>query len=187
MLAAANIQEYLNAALEALHDCANWKSVLDELPVPIYTTDAEGAVTYWNQACADFVGREPRLGDDRWCVTWQLYTMSGDPLPHDECPMARAIKEKREIRNEIIIAERPDGQRVACRPYPTPYFDSRGNLEGAVNLLIDVTHEQADALAEQASRCRRLSRATNDRQASEILASMAQGYAATANALKHAD
>jgi len=182
-----NVQHFLDTALRALRTGEDWKAILDELPLPVYTTDAEGAVTYWNQACADFVGREPRLGEDRWCVTWHLYTTSGDPLPHDECPMARAIREKREIRNEIIIAERPDGQRVACRPYPTPYFDADGNLQGAVNLLLDVTHEQADALCEQAARCRRLSQATTDRQASEILASMAKDYAAAAKTLGSPD
>ena len=180
----AKPQEYLNTALAALRRSDDWRSVLDGLPVPVYTTDAQGQVTYWNQSCADLVGREPRLGQDRWCVTWQLYTMSGEPMPHDECPMARAIKEEREIRNEIIIVERPDGSRAACRPYPTPYFDEAGKIEGAVNLIVDVTHEQADALAEQAARCKRLARATTDAQASDILASMARGYAATAATLR---
>ena len=184
MLASNNVQQLLDTALDALRNGQNWKSVLDELPVPVYTTDAEGAVTYWNQTCADFVGREPRLGEERWCVTWHLYTTAGDPLPHDKCPMARAISEKREIRDEIIIAERPDGQRVACRPYPTPYFDADGNLEGAVNLIIDVTHEQARAVAEQAERCKRLAHSTNDARASAILAQMAQEYAATAASLR---
>ena len=184
MLAIQNVQQLLDTALDALTNGDNWTSVLEELAVPVYTTDADGRVTYCNRACADFVGRQPRLGEERWCVTWQLYTTSGDPLPHDECPMARAIKERREIRNEIIIAERPDGQRVACRPYPTPYFDSDGNLEGAVNLIIDVTHEQAGLLADQAARCRRLARSTNDAQASQILASMAQDYAQTAATLR---
>jgi PAS domain S-box-containing protein len=186
MLSTSQPQQYLDLALEALNNGEDWRSVLDELPVPVYTTDADGAVTHWNQACVELVGRQPRLGEDRWCVTWQLYTMSGDPLPHDECPMARAIKEKREIRNEIIIAERPDGNRVACRPYPTPWFDEDGNLGGAVNLIIDVTHEQAGALLEQAARCRRLSRATHDADASQILASMAAGFDSTAAALRSA-
>lgn len=183
-MATAKPQEYLNTALEALRENGDWRAILDALPVPVYTTDGEGRVTYWNQACADFVGREPLLGEDRWCVTWQLYTVSGDPMPHDECPMARAIKEKREIRNEIIIVERPDGSRAACRPYPTPYFDATGRLEGAVNLIVDVTLEQADVLADQAARCKRLARATTDAQASDILASMARGYAATAATLR---
>lgn len=150
--------------------------MLDELPVPVYTTDPDGAVTYWNRAAVEFAGREPKLGQDWWCVTWQLYTTSGEPLRHEDCPMAQAIREQRPIRDSIAIAERPDGARVAFRPYPTPLFDEAGKLTGAVNLLIDVTDEQAEALHEQAERCRRLADATYDRQTSKVLGDMAEGF-----------
>lgn len=183
---ASNVQQLLDTALDALGNGDDWKSVLDELPVPVYTTDPDGAVTYWNQACVDFAGREPQLGADRWCVTWQLYTMQGEFLPHEQCPMAEAIKSGKPVRGKVAIARRPDGSRVAFTPYPTPFFDADNNLKGAVNMLIDISHEQAESLAQQAARCRRLARATHDEQASEILASMAKEYAATASSLKPA-
>src|SRR5690348_11805207 len=128
MLARHDPEQLLSTALDALATGPECGAVLDELPVPIYTTDADGAVTYWNRACIDFAGREPRLGHDRWCVTWQLYTTTGDRLLHEDCPMAQAIKEMRPIRDSIAIAERPDGSRVAFRPYPTPLFSSEGLL-----------------------------------------------------------
>lgn len=184
MLSTTQPQLYLDTAVDALRDGDGWRSVLDELPVPIYTTDVEGSVTYCNRACAEFAGREPQLGEDRWCVTWRLYSISGEPLPHDQCPMAEAIKTKKPVRGKVAIAERPDGSRRAFTPYPTPIFDEDGTLSGAVNLLVDVTEEQAGALAEQAARCRRLSRATNDVRASQILHGMAQDYSATVAALR---
>jgi hypothetical protein len=141
-------------------------------------------VTYWNRACVRFAGRQPQLGQDRWCVTWELYTTDGDLLPHDQCPMAKAIVDRRAVRGEVAIAMRPDGSRVAFTPYPTPLFDDEGNLTGAVNLLIDISNQQAGALAEQADRCRRLSRATHDRTAAEVLKQMASGYDDTAAALR---
>lgn len=184
MLASETVQQFLDTAVDAVRSGGDgWASILDELPVPTYTTDSSGRVTYWNAACVEFAGREPELGEDRWCVTWRLFTTSGDPLPHDECPMARAIKEQRAVRGEVAIALRPDGSRRAFTPYPTPFFDSDGKLEGAVNLLIDVTREQTDELADQAARCRRLAKATTDRQASQILASMAKDYASAAASL----
>jgi len=178
--------QLLDMALNALRARDDWRSVLDEFPIPVYTTDADGAVTYWNRACADMAGRELELGKDRWCVTWQLYTTNGEPLPHDQCPMAEAIKTKSEVRGKVAIAMRPDGSRRAFTPYPTPLFDSDGELTGAVNMLIDVSAEQAEALAEQAARCRRLSHSTTDQQAARILTDMAQSYAETATALKAA-
>jgi PAS domain-containing protein len=176
-------QHYLHTVLTALKSESDWRTVLDEIPVPVYITDVEGAVTYWNRACIEFAGRVPQLGSDRWCVTWQLYTTTGEFLPHEDCPMAETLKTKKEVRGKVAIAMRPDGSRRAFRPYPTPIFDSHGELSGAVNLFVDVTHEQASELAQQAARCRRLARATTDAQASQILAEMAQCYAATAASL----
>lgn len=183
MLARHHPEQILDTALNALAASHDSHGILDELPVPIYTTDAEGAVTYWNRACVEFAGREPQLGQDRWCVTWQLYTTTGEPLAHEDCPMAQTIRERRPVRDAIAIAERPDGSRVAFRPYPTPLFDEHGNFTGAVNMLVDVTDEQADVLAEQASRCRRLADAMYDRKTSSTLSSMAEGFERTAKDL----
>jgi PAS domain-containing protein len=66
-------------------------AALDELPAAIYVTDAHGVITYYNPACLAFAGRVPALGQDRWCVTWKLFTEDGTFLPHDQCPMADAI------------------------------------------------------------------------------------------------
>ena len=182
-----NPQQFLDTALDALSSDADWRSVLDELPVPVYVTDADGLVTYWNRACVQFAGREPQLGQDRWCVTWRIFTTSGDFLPHDQCPMAQAIREEREVRDAVAIAERPDGSRVAFRPYPTPVFDEAGRLTGAVNVLIDVTEEQTDALQEQAARCRRLAGALYTRESMIVLSTMAEQFERTAADLRAAN
>lgn len=185
MLARQNPEEFLDTALTALSTVADWRTVLDELPVPLYVTDADGAVTYWNRACVSFAGREPQLGHDRWCVTWKIYTTTGEFLPHDQCPMAQAIRQERVVRDNVAIAERPDGSRVAFRPYPTPLFDDDGNLTGAINMLIDVTDEQSRALHQQAERCRRLAGAMYDRKTSKVLGEMAEGFDRTADELSH--
>jgi len=115
------------------------RDLLEALPVAIYTTDAAGRITFYNRAAAELAGREPILGTDRWCVTWRLYNRDGSPLPHEQCPMAVALKENRPVRGAEAIAERPDGTRVAFMPYPTPLRDAAGRLIGAVNLLVDIT------------------------------------------------
>ncbi|HYC94317.1 MAG TPA: PAS domain-containing protein, partial [Sphingomicrobium sp.] len=74
-----------------------FRDVLEDLPAAIYTTDAAGRITYFNKACIEFSGQTPKIGDE-WCVTWKLYTTTGDRLPHSECPMAVALKERRPIR-----------------------------------------------------------------------------------------
>lgn len=180
----SNPEALLDSALAAVDDETVFRTELDKIRAPAYTADAEGRITYWNQACVDFAGREPQLGEDRWCVTWRLFTLDGERLPHDQCPMAIAIKEKRSIRSEIAIAMRPDGSRVAFRPYPTPMLDENGELKGAINILIDISDEQTEALKQQAARCRRLANSTDDPAAREILRSMAAGYDQSADFLR---
>jgi PAS domain S-box-containing protein len=178
MQTAASADQILHQALEAFERSGQrFPEVLDELPEAIYVTDAEGLITFYNRACIAFAGRTPRVGEDRWCVTWKLYTEDGRFLPHDECPMAVAIRERRPIRGIEAVAERPDGSRVAFTPYPTPLLDSDGRLIGAINMLIDVSgRKQAEALRVQAKRCRRLAASISDNQTSHTLKLMAGEY-----------
>ena len=115
------------------------RELLDALPAAIYTTDAAGRLTYYNAAAVQLAGRVPKIGSDEWCATWRLYRPDGTPLPHDECPMAVALKTGRPVRGVEAIAERPDGTRVPFMPYPTPLHDASGNVVGAVNMLVDLT------------------------------------------------
>jgi PAS domain-containing protein len=110
--------------------------MLDAQDAPIYLTTEEGVVIYANDACEPFAGRAPVLGVDRWCVTWRLYTDTGEFLPHDQCPMAVAIREQKPVRGASAVAERPDGTRVPFKPFPTPIFGRDGQLVGAVNILM---------------------------------------------------
>ena len=71
------------------------ETAIRDMPAPIYVTDANGWIIGFNPACIDFAGRTPVAGTDRWCVTWRLYSEDGTPLPHDDCPMAVAINERR--------------------------------------------------------------------------------------------
>ena len=131
------------AAELRLRESEKWqRELIEALPVAVYTTDAEGLVTHYNRAAAEFAGRSPRIGVDRWCVTHRLYRLDGTFLPHDQCPMAVAIRTGHEVRGVEAIAERPDGSRVCFVPYPTPLKNEEGVEIGAVNVLVDVTERR---------------------------------------------
>jgi len=156
----------IRTAIEAVrHGGDRLLAALEELPAPIYVTNPDGVITYYNRACVRFAGRTPRVGQDSWCVTWRLYTDGGQFLPRDECPMAVAIR------------ERPDGTRVTFMAYPTPLLDDQGNLVGAVNLLSEVSAgEHVQTLRAQAARCRRLTASISDKQTMTVLTAMAAEY-----------
>jgi PAS domain-containing protein len=146
------------------------RQALDDLPAAVYVTDADGVLTYFNPACVAFAGREPQVGQDRWCVTWKLYTDDGSPLPHDACPMAQAIHLREPIRGLSAIAERPDGTRAPFRPYPTPILAADGTILGAVNILLDTSDElDSNTLHAQARLSRRLADKVTDPLAAEAL------------------
>jgi len=177
--------QVLQGALAVLHkQDEKLLPFLDDIPAPLYVTDTEGVVTYFNKSCIAFTGRTPVAGKDRWCVTWKLYTNDGEFLPHDACPMADAVRAKREIRGVTAVAERPDGTRVQFMPFPTPLFSKSGAFLGAINMLIDVTEkQQAGELRTQAERCRRLAEACGDDQTKTSLNRMATEYEIKASAL----
>jgi PAS domain S-box-containing protein len=155
-VAARRSAEALNAALrESEH---RFREMIDMLPAAVYTTDAEGRVTHFNAAAVDLVGRTPQIGQDQWCVSWKMFRLDGSQLPHEECPMAIALKEGREVRGREAIIERPDGTRVWVAPYPTLLRDNEGKVVGAINMVMDITDrtllenktkEHAQVLAER--------------------------------------
>jgi PAS domain S-box-containing protein len=160
-----------------LRNPGTFRNALDEIPAALYVADVEGTITYFNKACVGLAGRTPEVGRDKWCVTWRIFTPEGDFLPHDQCPMAVAIREKRPIRDVEAVAERPDGSRVHFIPFPTPLFDGAGQFAGAVNLLLDVTEQRKpEYLRSQAQRCRQLAAACTEHDLAETLQLMAAKY-----------
>jgi PAS domain S-box-containing protein len=120
-----------------------YRGLLDALPTVIYTTDAEGRITFFNTAAAELWGHRPELGTSYRCGPWKLFWSDGRPMTHDECPMAITLKEKRPARGYEAIAERPDGSRFWFIPYPTPLCNAAGDMIGAVDMMVDITKRKA--------------------------------------------
>jgi len=124
------------------------RQLLQVLPVPLYTTDAEGRHTFINQAAAEFIGHRPVLGQPWWTAR-KLYRLDGRPIRNDDCAMATVLREQRPVHGEVAIAELPDGSRRVFRASPTPLFGQDGRLVGAVNVLQDITGQRATEQALQ--------------------------------------
>lgn len=121
---------------------AQLRAMIDALPVAVYATDAEGHLTHYNPATVALLGRVPKIGIDRWCATWKLYRPDGTSLPHEECPMAVAIREGRAMPETQITVERPNGERVSVMAYPTSLHDASGKVIGGITLMMDITDAQ---------------------------------------------
>jgi PAS domain S-box-containing protein len=139
-----------------------FREMVEALPVAIYTTDAEGRLTYFNSAAVKLSGRTPEIGTDKWCVSWKIFLPDGTPLPHDQCPMAVALKGAEVPTGIECIAERPDGTRFWFTPCPAVIRDAGGRIIGGINLLVDITdrknveieaREQFRAIVETTPEC----------------------------------
>ncbi|WP_245473930.1 PAS domain S-box protein [Bradyrhizobium zhanjiangense] len=158
-----NVRGRVTGAVSVFRDCgfpgrdrgqaadhvADLEAILKSLPAAIYTTDPEGRITFYNETAAELWGVRPELHRSEFCGSWKLYWPDGTPLPHDQCPMAVALKERRAINGQEAAAERPDGTRIPFLAYPTPLFDEVGELVGAVNMLVNISGRKSAELASQ--------------------------------------
>jgi len=120
----------------------NQPAIFDNIPIAIYSCDAQGYITSYNKAAKELWGVTPVIGKDKWCGSWKIFDLSGESVSLDSCPMARAIKEGRPIEGEEIVVQRPDGSFCNIMPHPIPFFDESGAVAGAINTLIDVTEQR---------------------------------------------
>jgi PAS domain S-box-containing protein len=136
------LKEAIRAKRPPAPSDSRYLQLFDAISAAVYTIDAAGRLTFYNRAAVDLWGYSPTLGTRAWCGSWRLYWPDGRPMAHDECPMAIALKERRSIKGAEAIAQRPDGTLVPFVAYPTPLYDSAGELTGALNLLLDMTERK---------------------------------------------
>jgi PAS domain S-box-containing protein len=119
-----------------------YRQLADHLPEAVYSCDSTGVVVDFNPAAARLWGRAPSVGAEYWCGSHAMYTLDGVALRHDECPMAVAIREQREVGRVEAVVERPDGERRYVLAHPRLVRDDAGQVIGAVNVVVDITERR---------------------------------------------
>ncbi len=119
----------------------HFRQLVKELPAAVYSCDVQGRITFYNDAAVKVWGREPEIGKDLWCGSFKMYSPDGSPLPSENSPMAKAVKEGHAIQGAEIIIERPDGTRSNVQVFPQPEFGLSGEIIGAINMGFDITEQ----------------------------------------------
>jgi PAS domain S-box-containing protein len=122
-----------------------YRNLFDLVPVAVYTCDANGVIREYNRRAVELWGREPGQNGEkpRFCGSYKIYYPDGRYMPHQECPMARALRgEKLKAEDLEIIVERPDGQRRHVIPAPRILTNIHGKITGAINCLFDITERK---------------------------------------------
>jgi PAS domain S-box-containing protein len=120
-------------------------ALFDLVPVAVYTCDADGVIREYNPRAVELWGSEPGQNREkpRFCGSYKMYYPDGRYMPHEECPMARALRgEKLKTEDLEIIVERPDGERRNVIPAPRIITNIHGKITGAVNCLFDITERK---------------------------------------------
>jgi PAS domain S-box-containing protein len=121
-----------------------YRELVEAIPAAIYTTDAQGHITLFNEAARVLWGRSPVVAEDRYCGAQRLYDCAGEPIELAACPMASVLEGAPAPANAELVIERPDGTRRHVLANPKPMHDAGGRVVGAVNMLLDITQRKAD-------------------------------------------
>jgi PAS domain S-box-containing protein len=127
-----------------------YRTLFDFVPIAVYTCDANGTIREYNKRAAELWGWEPgRNGQSpKFCGSYKIFHPDGRPMPHEKCPMARALRGQKLTPKDLeIVVERPNGTRRYVIPSPHVLLDDRGKIRGAINCLYDITERKQDEAA----------------------------------------
>jgi hypothetical protein len=78
-----------------------FQKLLEAFPAAVYTTDAAGRITFYNEAAVKLSGHQAQLGTDQWCVTWRLYWPDGTPCRTLSVP---SLGEITELIDDLVLS-----------------------------------------------------------------------------------
>src|SRR5690606_4910598 len=120
----------------------NFRKLFEAAPIAFYTIDANGHLTFYNSAAEKLWGRAPKLGTAQWCGSLKVFYPDGRPMPPEEFPIVKTLRDQKSYENQRISIERPDGTFKNLLVFPKPILNEEGILVGAHNTLVDITDQQ---------------------------------------------
>lgn len=118
------------------------KTMLENMPVAIYTCGIDGTLTFYNRAAADLWGRAPEIGIEKWSGVTKAYSADGDVLPRNYNPIATALATGNTGQPEEVIIERADTSLVHVLVQLSFMYDENKGINGIAITLIDVTEKR---------------------------------------------
>lgn len=112
--------------------------LVDALPAAVFTTDAEGMLTHYNQAAVNLCGSQPTPDVTLWCGSWRLVGPDGQPITAHACPLRQSLATGQPTPGLEALIKRPDGSLVPVTHHSTPLRHESGELLGTVNMLVDL-------------------------------------------------
>lgn len=132
-----------NASLDAI--AAQQEAILAQLGEGVIATDAQGRITFVNEAANRLHGVSTLLvGPDEYTGAYHLLTEAGEPHPTETLPLTRAVRDGATVVDARWRIRRPDGSEVLVIGNARPVVDSDGGKIGAVLTMRDDTKRFAE-------------------------------------------
>lgn len=108
----------------------------------IYGLNAEGKTTFVNRAAQEMLGwtTEDLLGKNIHSIIHHHH-LSGEPYPHQDCPIYKSFRFEQVNRIEDEVFWRKDGKPIRVEYISTPIYDHQ-ILAGAVVIFRDITERK---------------------------------------------
>ncbi len=116
--------------------------VVDILPIGLWFADKEGKLVHGNPAGVKIWGAEPLVGVEEYGVfkAWRL--PDREEVTAENWALARTIRDKVTIEDELLEIEAFDGKRKTILNYTAPILSEEGKLLGAVVVNNDITERR---------------------------------------------
>ena len=124
--------------------------ILELLPIATFICDAKGTILQYDRHAAAVWGAKPGTGQthDQFRESMRFFELDGTPVARSM--VAEVLATGKPVRDVERIVERADGTRLIVSVNIDPLRNVKGELVGAVNCILDITHrKQADAALEQ--------------------------------------
>jgi PAS domain S-box-containing protein/putative nucleotidyltransferase with HDIG domain len=137
----SDVEERARAAEALRKSEERYRSLFETMAEGVMLIAADGRLISVNPAAESILGLTRSeihdLTNDG--ARWQLLRSDGTPMPEEEIPGPRAMREKRAVKDVVAGFPRPDGSVSWISVSAAPLFDAVGELGGVVVTFTDIS------------------------------------------------
>ncbi|ELY47092.1 PAS domain S-box protein [Natronorubrum bangense] len=115
--------------------------LVDTSPIGITIVDSDGVMQFANDRAEAIFGRSrERINELRFDdPEWDEIGPDGEPLERKELPFPRIVESEAPLFDQVSGVLCPDGERVWISVNGAPLYDDRGDIDGVVFAIEDIT------------------------------------------------
>lgn len=128
---------------------SRFEAMVRQLPVGVVIVEApSGKTLYQNERSRQIfgLGIEAASGTDAY-RQWEMFRLDGTPLPAEECPVVRSLRQGEEFSGDQYKIRRADGSYGYICVNASPLRDPTGEIVAAVAAFSDTTESKLAAQA----------------------------------------